>query len=231
MSHKMLLITPTSCDRCTCKAWSCYAIRFMGRWIYKKMHNLVFDLDLGVKFTQNIAQYPLHHVTYAPAKFENAMYNNLGDARKYIIWSLTKGQIMSSQGHTKHCQVPSIHVNLVYTCKVWICYVQWFKRTNYKKHDGGMDAWTTDRLLYEINIILDCSWWCTIPNTRFLTFDLGVKVTWKVAQNRQRHMTYAPTKFEVLLKENTTFDLDLGIKVMKYCPATSTSRDLCTCKV
>ena len=26
--------------------------------------------DLWVKVTQNIAQYPLHHVTYAPAQFE-----------------------------------------------------------------------------------------------------------------------------------------------------------------
>ena len=46
------------------------------------------DLDLWVKVTQNVAQYPLHHMTYAPAKFEVAMSNGLGgDAftRKYII--------------------------------------------------------------------------------------------------------------------------------------------------
>ena len=30
-------------------------------------------LYLGVKVTQNVAQYPLHHVTYAPAKFEVVM--------------------------------------------------------------------------------------------------------------------------------------------------------------
>ena len=36
----------------------------------------IFGLDLEV--TQNIAQYPLHHVTYAPAKFEVAMSNGLG---------------------------------------------------------------------------------------------------------------------------------------------------------
>ena len=43
---------------------------------------------LGIKVTQNIAQDPLHHVTYAPAKFEVTMFNSLGgDAftRKYII--------------------------------------------------------------------------------------------------------------------------------------------------
>ena len=27
-------------------------------------------LDLEVKVTQNIAQYPRHHVTYVPAKFD-----------------------------------------------------------------------------------------------------------------------------------------------------------------
>ena len=41
----------------------------------------LFDLELGVKATQNVAQYPLHHVTYASAKFEVALFNNLrGDA-------------------------------------------------------------------------------------------------------------------------------------------------------
>ena len=42
--------------------------------------------DLGV-VTQDVAQYSLHHVTYAPAKFEVAVFNSLGDAftRKYIL--------------------------------------------------------------------------------------------------------------------------------------------------
>ena len=34
--------------------------------------NTLFDLDLGVKVTQNVAQYPQHHVTYATAKFDVA---------------------------------------------------------------------------------------------------------------------------------------------------------------
>ena len=34
--------------------------------------NTLFDLDLGVKVTQNVAQYPQHHVTYAPAEFDIA---------------------------------------------------------------------------------------------------------------------------------------------------------------
>ena len=30
----------------------------------------IFDLDLQVKITLNVAQCPLHHVTYAPTEFE-----------------------------------------------------------------------------------------------------------------------------------------------------------------
>ena len=44
--------------------------------------------DLGIKVTQNVAQYPPHHVTYVPAKFEVAMSNGSGGyafAKKYII--------------------------------------------------------------------------------------------------------------------------------------------------
>ena len=55
------------------------------------MHYLIFDLDLVVNVPQNIAQYPLHHVTYAPENLETAMSNgSWGDefTRKCIIWFL-----------------------------------------------------------------------------------------------------------------------------------------------
>ena len=48
----------------------------------------LYDLDLGVKVTQNVAQYHPHHVTYAPVNFEVAMSNGLGEdtfTRKYFI--------------------------------------------------------------------------------------------------------------------------------------------------
>ena len=48
------------------------------RCIYKKIHYLTFDLDLGVKVTYNVAQYPLHHVTYLGIKFEVATSDGLG---------------------------------------------------------------------------------------------------------------------------------------------------------
>ena len=35
----------------------------------------LFDLYLGVKVTQNVAQYPLHYVTYLITKFEVATSN------------------------------------------------------------------------------------------------------------------------------------------------------------
>ena len=55
---KCCLVPSTSCDLCTCKIWSCYFQKFMGRWVYKKIHYLTFDLDLGVKFTWKGTQYP-----------------------------------------------------------------------------------------------------------------------------------------------------------------------------
>ena len=57
-----------------------------------KIQYLTFDLDLEVKATQEVALYPLHHVTYAHAKFKVAVSSGLGgDAftRKYIIRPLT----------------------------------------------------------------------------------------------------------------------------------------------
>ena len=50
--------------------------------VYEEMHlqeNTLFDLDLGVKVTRNVTQYPLHHVIYASTKFEVATSNGLGE--------------------------------------------------------------------------------------------------------------------------------------------------------
>ena len=37
--------------------------------------SILFDIDLAVKVTRNVAQYPPHHVTYAPAKLDVATSN------------------------------------------------------------------------------------------------------------------------------------------------------------
>ena len=47
--------------------------------MYKKIHYSTYDLDLGVKVTRNVTQYPLHHVIYAPTKFHVATSNCLGE--------------------------------------------------------------------------------------------------------------------------------------------------------
>ena len=59
--------------------------------VLEEMHiqvNTLFDLDLGVKVTQHVTQYPLHHVTYSGTKFEVAASKGLGGhafTLKYII--------------------------------------------------------------------------------------------------------------------------------------------------
>ena len=58
--------------------------------VNEQMHlqeNAVFYLALGIKVTQDVAQHPLHNVTYAFAKFDVATFNGKGDAftRKYSI--------------------------------------------------------------------------------------------------------------------------------------------------
>ena len=40
--------------------------------------NTLFDLDLWVKLTRNVAQFPLHHVTYASTEFEVTTSKGLG---------------------------------------------------------------------------------------------------------------------------------------------------------
>ena len=43
----------------------------------------LFDLDLPVKVTLNVAQCPMHHVTYAPTKFEVTTSKALGGEALY----------------------------------------------------------------------------------------------------------------------------------------------------
>ena len=80
-SHEAL--TSTSCALCTCKVWSCYG-QWLRRCIYKKKHCVTLT-----KVTQNAAQYPRHHVTYAPEKF-----------RKFKVPN--KGPFVSTDGRPTH---------------------------------------------------------------------------------------------------------------------------------
>ena len=54
--------------------------------------NTLFDLDLWVKVTRNVAKCPLYHVTYAPTELEVTTSKGLEDGaftRKFNIWPLT----------------------------------------------------------------------------------------------------------------------------------------------
>ena len=130
----------TSCDLCTYRVWSNLVQRFRRRCIYKNIHYL----------TRNVAQYPLHHMTYSAAKSEFATSNILGGdrfTRKCIIWPLTftlesmsheklpstlhimwpiqqqsvKLLRLTGQCHTKCFPVPSTSCDL-FSYKVCSCY-------------------------------------------------------------------------------------------------------------
>ena len=57
------------------------SLNVLCRSVKEEMHlqeNTLFDLDLRVKLTRNVVRYPLHYVTYAPAKFEVNTQNGYG---------------------------------------------------------------------------------------------------------------------------------------------------------
>ena len=65
-----------------------------------------FEVDmsnLGNKVTQSVAQYPLHHSTYAPAKFEVATSNGLGGDAQYLTLSLGFGYIFLQYINLEKC--------------------------------------------------------------------------------------------------------------------------------
>ena len=76
--------------------------------VKEKMHlqeNILFDLDLCFKVTRNVAQCPLHHVTFAPTEFEVTTSKGLGEdafTRKFNIWLLTL-----TLGSRSHKMLPS----------------------------------------------------------------------------------------------------------------------------
>ena len=58
-------------------------LKLLRSTVNEQMHlqeNTVFDLDFGIKVTQDVAQHPLHHLTHAFAKFGVTTFNGKGDA-------------------------------------------------------------------------------------------------------------------------------------------------------
>ena len=75
--------------------------------------NALFDIDLRVKVTQNVAHCPLHHVTYAPTEFGVTTSKALGgEAFIKKIQYLTFDLDLGGQGHTTCCPIPSTSCDL-----------------------------------------------------------------------------------------------------------------------
>ena len=74
----------TSCHLYTCKVWSCYVQR-----LRRRCNKKIYELDLGDKVTQNVAQFPLHYIWSWYAQ----RFRGIAFTRKYIIhWPWPLGQ-------------------------------------------------------------------------------------------------------------------------------------------
>ena len=171
----------------------------------------LLTLTLGQEQTQNIAQNALHHLTYAPAKFEASMSNGLGgNAFTRNIWFDHDPRSRS------HDALSSTSCALC-TCKVWSCscYSQWLKRCITKKiHYLILTPRSRGSRSHKmLPSTLDIMWPMHQQSLMLLhpmvkkkvqlqvnkLFDLyfGIKVTRNVAQYPWHHVTYAPAKFDI----------------------------------
>ena len=67
-------------------------------WVDAFTREYSIDLDFRLKVTWDVAQYPLYHVTCAPANFEVGTSNGLEEdafTRKYIIWPRSQEMLPS----------------------------------------------------------------------------------------------------------------------------------------
>ena len=127
-----------------------------------------FDLDAGVMVTQNVALYPLHHVTYSVTMFEVAASNGL--IRRciykkihYLIFDLELGVKVKQNA----AQYPLYHVPYPGTSLKLLCLTS-----------NGLRRWIYKKIHY-------------------LTSELGVKVKQNVAKYPLHRVTYSGTKFDV----------------------------------
>ena len=87
-------------------------------------------LTLGQGHTQNIAQYPLHHMTYASAKLEVATSNSLEEMHLQEIFDLN---LSLGQGHMKHCPLHhEIYVPAKFEVAFEVATSQKFEVPNFK---------------------------------------------------------------------------------------------------
>ena len=188
-----------------------WSLKLLRPVVKEEMHlqeNTLYGLDLVVKVTQNVVQYPPNHMTYVPAKFEGARTNSLGEnrfTRNYSIWPW-------GQGHTKCCPVPSTSCDLC-TWELWSSYVQRFRRRCIYKRIHYLTLTSRSRSHEVLPSTLDIMWPMQRQNLKLLLPKVNE---------------------EMRLQENTLFDLwpwTWGQGHTKHLPVPSTSCDLCTGKI
>ena len=191
-------VPSTSCDLCTSKVWYCYIPGLRRRCIYKKIHYLT--MTLGVMVTGNVAQCPLHHVTYAPTEFEVTTSKGLGGeafTRKFNIWLLTL-----TMGSRSHKMLPSTLHHVTYSAT---------KFEIATSNRLGGDTFTRKYIIWP------------------LTLTLGLRSN-KMLPSTLHHVTYSATKFEIATSNRLGGDtftrkyiiwpLTLGLRSNKMLPST-----------
>ena len=157
-------------------------------------------LIIGQGQTRNVAQSPLHHMTYAPAKFEAAMSNGLGgNSFTRTIWSDLDPREINSLRNV--AQYP-LHQMPLCICKVWSCYVQRFRRKCiYKKY--LIWSWTKVKVTW--NIALYITWPMYLQSLKLLR-PMVKEMHYQEMQGAhghtkyqypRHHVTYAPAKFDI----------------------------------
>ena len=185
-----------SYDLCTCNIWNCNVQQFRRR-----QESTLFDLDLQVKVTLNVAQCPLHHVTYAPTEFEVTTSKALeGEAfTRNSIFDLDLG-FKVTQDVAKY---PLHHVNHPAT-----------KFEVVRSNRLGGDTFTRKFNIWPLTLTLGSRSHKMLPSTLYIMWPFqlqslkllrqkvkeemqGVKVTQNVSQYPLHHATYLATKCEV----------------------------------
>ena len=182
------------------------------------LHYLIYGL--GVKVTQKVAQYRIHHVAYARAKFGAAVSNSLGDVylqentlidldlRSYKVAQcpLHHGTYAPAKFEAVSPTVLEMHLHyLIYDLGVKVTQ----KVDQYRLHHVAYA-----RAKFGVAVSNGLGDVYLQENT---LFDLDLR-SYKVAQCPLHHGTYAPTKFGVVSPTVLEMHLhylifDLGIKV------------------
>ena len=103
---------------------------------HRKYPVFTCDLYLGVKVTQNVAQYPLHHITYKPAKLEVAtsLVKEEMHLQENTLYNLDLGVAVLRVAvlHRFYCIEESLHFSRLSRLPSYCLYSEIKCNTNYQ---------------------------------------------------------------------------------------------------